>query len=151
MKRKILAVIMLCLLTGCFASCGKTPEEKAREANESAMESLRESARERTNGTFGAGSGDELILNYIPEDNSLSIAWNQIIDAVNEYRNTPEYLDDDRDTRCEKVMEILYEYEGVYIEEGSLNEHTEYISGRMILGGSFQILITDPEWYLLHN
>ena len=152
MKRKIITVITICMLLGSFTSCGKTPAEKAREADASVMESLRESARERTNGTFGGDSGDTLLVDYIPEDDALGNAWDEILDTVNEYRNSPEYADDDRDTRRERVSEILSGYEGVYIAEGSINtEHEEYISGRMILGGSFQILITDPEWYLLHN
>lgn len=147
-RRIILVAVAVSMLLAISASCGKSRYERL---SESRSESLVESARERTKGTFGANSGDMWLVATIPEDDSVSNCWNEILDAVDEYRNSPEYADDDRDTRCERVWEILSEFEGEYIVEGSLTEHPEYISGGMILGGSFQIMITDPEWYLLHN
>lgn len=98
---------------------------------------------------FGPGvHSDECIIRYIPEDEEYNNYWYQITVEVNIYRNSRQFARDDMDTRGEKVYEILAQYEGTYIEEGSLKICGSYVSGRTIPDeGSFQVGFLDAEYY----
>ena len=98
---------------------------------------------------FGPGvHSDEYFMHYLPEDNGYYHTWFQIMDEVNIYRNSRQFARDDMDTRGEKVNEILAQYEGTYIEEGSLKICGSYVSGRTIPDeGSFQVGLRDAEYY----
>ena len=98
---------------------------------------------------FGPGvHSDEFFMRYLPEDNEYYYTWDHIMVEVDVYRNSRQFARDNMSTRGEKIYEILAQYEGTYIEEGSLEICGSYVTGRTILcEGSFQVGLLDAEYY----
>ena len=104
-------------------------------------------SKNTTENTFGYDCwGDMLIVSYISEDSDDSY-WKLILDAVNEYRNSSDYAKDDSATRGEKIEEILADFEGKYIVEGSIEHDSDHVSGKTMDGATFTIGIHDLDWY----
>lgn len=94
--------------------------------------------------------GDSFYVEQFLEDYS---GWFDVLDAVNEYRNSQEYSTDDLDIRRERIVEILSNLDGDYVLESSIDSTSipECVSGVTQDGISFRIGIMDPEWYETHN
>ena len=129
--RRTLTILTLCLTVIVFCSCMNS--------------------KPATDNTFGYDChGDMLIFSQIPE-NTDNTYWTTILDAVNEYRNSPDYARDDLTVRGEKIEVILSGFEGRYIAEDSIVCDSDCVSGSTLDGGTFRIGIHDLEWYASHH
>lgn len=127
--KKILVVLLSGLMVIVFGSCMKLT----------------------TDSTFGYDCpGDMLVVSYISESTDNSY-WNIILDAVNEYRNSPDYVKDDVAVRSGKIEDILSGFEGKYIAGDSIGHDSDCVYGSTLDGGTFKIGIHDTEWYSTHG
>ena len=106
-------------------------------------------------GTDGVQS-DLILMNFISEDYEVyNDTWVQIMGDVNAYRNSKQFANDSMNTRGVEIYKILAEYEGTFIEEGSLGISVRRgcVYGRTVApyDCSFEIGYHDAEWYRNHN
>lgn len=137
--KKIIVIILACTLIFMFAACSSSKDNKT--GNTVASESM----------SGYESRGDMLVISKIDENADYSY-WKEILDAVNEYRDSSQFAADDLKTRGEKTEAILADFEGKYILEDSVKyDDTGSVTGLTVDGASFKIGIHDPEWYSNHH
>ena len=135
--KKLLAFTIIIGLTLSLASCSFSSTQKLDDPRTTATTEAPK---------FGYNCpGDYLIVKQITDDEHEY--WQEIIDAVNEYRNSRDFERDDQRTRAKEVTELLTTFEDSYIVSGSVMADDNSVMGRLKDGNSFTIGLREPEWY----
>ena len=105
---------------------------------------------------FPVGNSDVFWMTLIPADDTSQNTFKKMMTEVNAYRNSGQFSRDNMTTRGEKIYEILAEYEGTVIEEGTLEIGGSSVTGRTIIyEGGFEVGFRDAEYYweqyMTHN
>ena len=97
---------------------------------------------------FPVGNSDWIFMTTLPVDDTFNNTLNKMMREVNTYRNSGKFSRDSMETRGETIYEILAQYEGNIIEEGSLEIRGSSVTGDLIpYGGDFEIGFRDAEYY----
>jgi len=97
---------------------------------------------------FPVGNSDWIIMTTLPVDDTFNNTFNNMMREVNAYRNSGKFSRDSMETRGETIYEILAQYEGDIIEEGSLEIRGSSVTGDLRpYGGDFEIGFRDAEYY----
>ena len=97
---------------------------------------------------FPVGNSDWIIMTTLPVDDTFNNTFNKMMREVNTYRTSGKFSRDSMETRGETIYEILAQYEGNIIEEGSLEIRGSSVTGDLIpYGGDFEIGFRDAEYY----
>ena len=101
---------------------------------------------------FPVGGSDWIIMTTLTDDATYNNTLNKMMREVNAYRNSGKFSRDSMETRGETIYEILAQYEGNIIEEGSLEIRGSSVTGDLRpYGGDFEIGFRDAEYYMTHN